>query len=87
MNQLNLRQGAKMASGDLIKSWHHMPLTSEWHCPECNKSFPTELWEECEPYCEDCGSHDGRRCPGCGEEFDHVWGVAKLIDAQGNEKK
>ena len=48
-------------------------------CPECHVESKAEDWKECEPYCEDCGSHDGLECPHCGEQFDHVWGFEKLV--------
>lgn len=51
-------------------------------CPECGLETKSEEWKECEPYCEDCGNHDGLRCPNseCEEQFDHVWGFDKLIN-------
>ena len=69
---------------DDANGWWSMPALSAWRCPECATTSPVETWRECEPYCEDCGAHDGRGCPNCGEQFDHVWGVKKLAEAQDN---
>lgn len=71
-----------MAARDRTEGWEGVPAIEAWTCPECGTSSLVEAWEECQPYCEDCGSHDGRRCPGCGAEFDHVWGHERLADAQ-----
>ena len=45
-------------------------------CPKCNEMFHHEEWAEGRVSCEECGSHVAMVCPGCGEEFDHVWGPA-----------
>lgn len=50
-------------------------------CPECSSRTRSEEWEECRPLCDDCGDHDGLRCPKCDEEYDHVWGFDKLIES------
>jgi hypothetical protein len=34
------------------------------------------VWQEVEPYCEDCGSHPGLRCVAeddCPDDFDTDW--------------
>lgn len=49
-------------------------------CCECGEVTPSSDWEECEVGCEDCGSHDGIKCPHCGEAYDYVWGFNKLIE-------
>ncbi len=67
---------------DIPKGWHGVPPATQWKCPECNNWSNVADWAECEPYCEDCGSHDGRRCPICGTEYDHVWDSEKLAEAQ-----
>jgi hypothetical protein len=61
--------------------WWDVPAATNWTCPECGQTSPVEEWVECEPGCEDCGSHDGRRCPRCDETFDHVWGSTKIAEA------
>lgn len=61
--------------------WYDVEPRSRWKCPNCGETSPVEDWRECEVYCEDCGSHDGRLCPACGDAFDHVWGSAKIEDA------
>lgn len=67
-----------------MTSWWGLPFAlSVWKCPECGNSSPPLVWEECRPYCEDCGDHDGRRCPECAKEFDHCWGVELLKKANG----
>lgn len=30
--------------------------------PECGEISDKELWQECETYCEDCGSHPALLC-------------------------
>ena len=60
--------------------WFDNTPRTHWICPECGVSSPVEDWEECEVYCEDCGSHEARSCPNCDERFDAVWGGAKLAD-------
>ena len=69
-----------MAEGDQ-GGWWTVSARPAWTCPECKVTSPAKDWETCEPGCEDCGSHDGRQCPACGEEFDHVWGAPKIEEA------
>ena len=52
-----------------------------WKCPECNVISKVEDWEECRPGCEDCGEHDGRKCPNCNAVFDHVYGTRDLMES------
>lgn len=52
--------------------------TLPWPCPECGVATLGGTWEEREVYCDDCGSHDGRQCPACGEVQDHVHGAEKI---------
>ncbi len=54
-------------------------------CPECKARTKSDTWLECSVYCEDCGEHDGLKCPECEEEYDHVWGFDKLIKASEND--
>ena len=61
--------------------WWDVNAHSHWRCPDCKELSPVEEWEEREIGCEDCGSHDGRKCPRCGEYFDHVWGAEKIEEA------
>jgi len=65
--------------------WQGVPGGETWKCPECGETSPIEDWEECRPYCEDCGDHDGRMCPMCGKEYDHVWGAETLAEANKRE--
>lgn len=58
--------------------WWEVPPSDTWICPECKTASDVSLWTECSPYCEDCGEHDGRECPECGEQFDHVWGSNRI---------
>ncbi len=67
-----------MAAEDIRAGWWEAPAAQNWRCPECGQASPVEQWQAVEPYCEDCGSHDGRACPRCGEWFEHVWGAEKL---------
>ena len=62
--------------------WWSVKAFETWKCPECLETTPVDDWQETETYCEDCGSHDARRCPKCGETFDHVWGSSKIAAAQ-----
>jgi hypothetical protein len=73
-------QGGRLASGD-EQGWWDMPPLAEWKCPDCGQASPVGEWAECEPGCEDCGSHDGRECQRCGEWFDHVFGIRRLLEA------
>ena len=59
-----------------------LPANQEWLCPECRTSSLVALWEEQEVPCEDCGTHDGRRCPACGEVYEHTWGSVRLDEAR-----
>lgn len=60
----------------------HPSPTTKIQCRECRGWSSVGQWEECEPYCEDCGDHDGIRCPMCQAEFDHVWGASTPFLAQ-----
>lgn len=71
-----------MAEGDIAGGWYEAPAGEWWRCPECGQSSPVAEWREVEPYCDDCGSHDGRECPRCGQWFDHVWGAATIAAGQ-----
>lgn len=68
--------------GDRADGWHEAPASPVWVCPECKVPSDPDEWEETEAGCEDCGSHDGRRCPNpeCEEVLDHVWGSADIAD-------
>lgn len=66
---------------DINGWWDVPPGEKEWVCPNCGIKSPIELWSECEPYCSDCGSHDGRECPNCKSMFDHVWGSGDIKEA------
>lgn len=61
--------------------WWEAPAATVWTCPECGESSPVADWQEAAPYCEDCGEHDGRECPRCGEVLDHVWGAGRIAAA------
>lgn len=56
-------------------------------CPECFTTTDARLWEECQLPCEDCGDHDGLRCPNCDEGYDSVWGFERLEEFNTLEKK
>ena len=71
-----------MTKEDFENGWWDMPAGLPlWMCPECNTGTWSSRWEKREVYCEDCGSHDGRECPYCGEVFDHVWGAERIYEA------
>lgn len=59
--------------------WWDAPAAKIWICPRCKQKSPVEQWREVEPYCEDCGSHDGRKCPLCEEWFDHVFDSETIL--------
>jgi Zn finger protein HypA/HybF involved in hydrogenase expression len=61
--------------------WWYVTPHEFWTCPECHAVTPANEWEEAVVACEDCGSHDARRCPNCGERFDHVWGSREIEEA------
>ena len=63
---------------DEREGWWGAPAGKRWRCPECNKISNISDWNEVSLSCEDCGSHDGRECPTCGEAFDHVWDADKI---------
>lgn len=69
---------------DAENGWWEAPAGEFWICPECNKKSLIELWVEAFYYCEDCGDHDARECPECGERFDHVWGAEKIANTTKN---
>ena len=76
-----------MTADDIASGWPVIgrrirPGVTEWCCPECGEVSPTVDWREVEPYCEDCGSHDGRECPRCHKWYDHVWDGDRLVEAQ-----
>jgi len=71
-----------MTVEDRERGWWGVPAAENWTCPECGKSSPVEAWEEREPYCENCGSHDGRECPECGEVYEHVHASGTLAAVQ-----
>jgi hypothetical protein len=58
--------------------WWGAPASKYWVCPECNKTSAAERWLETEVFCDDCGAHDARQCPECGEALDHVWGSRRI---------
>ncbi len=49
---------------------------AEVRCRECTEWSPGLEWQDCEPYCEECGSHAGVMCPRCGEQFDHCFAAS-----------
>ena len=61
--------------------WWDVGPHNQWRCPECSALSPVDEWTEVEIGCDDCGAHDGRECPKCSEQFDHVWGAAKIEQA------
>ena len=61
--------------------WGEIGPRESWTCPECGQASDPDLWPEREPYCEDCGSHDGRACPHCDGVFDHVWDSERIEEA------
>lgn len=61
--------------------WWEAPGGEFWTCPECHVPSPIDDWEERRPPCDDCGEHDGRECPKCGEVFEHVWGASAIGEA------
>ena len=63
------------------EGWWDVEPRAQWTCPECGETTPSDDWEEREAECEDCGAHDGRECPKCGEVFDHVWGARRIEEA------
>lgn len=70
-----------MTKEDTTDGWWHVSFTEQWACPECKTLSDVAEWDEVEPGCEDCGNHDGRECPNCGEWFDHVWGSGLIQTA------
>lgn len=78
-----------MAREDEARGWWDAPAGKVWTCPPptgswddgCGKTSLIVEWAVCEPYCEDCGEHDGRRCPRCGASWDHVWGSGQIAEA------
>lgn len=67
--------------------WWGIPPLDAWTCPECGETSPVADWEEVEAGCEECGTHDGRKCPKCEEIFDHVWGAPKIAKACSAKKE
>ena len=67
---------------DIESGWWGVPGRELWRCAECKLESPVLLWKEVEVSCGDCGGHDGRQCPNCGESYDHVWGAKVLAKAQ-----
>lgn len=49
----------------------------EIQCPHCDEWTHSDLYTECETYCEDCGEHYGMKCPLCDYCIDGVYN--KLI--------
>ena len=41
-------------------------------CSHCGNIEPLRE-EDCEAYCEDCGTHGAQRCLNCGEPIDQVY--------------
>ena len=66
---------------DRIDGWWSIPPLTHWVCPRCEKESPVDDWEESSVGCEDCGEHDARVCPLCGEASDHVWGTERILEA------
>jgi len=68
---------------DIENGWHDVHKGFyQWKCPYCKEHSPTEDWVSRDVGCEDCGSHDGRICPKCHVEFDHVWGAIAIAKEQ-----
>jgi hypothetical protein len=66
---------------DCEKGWWEAPAGTHWTCPGCKVSSLIEDWEQQDYYCEDCGEHDGRKCPVCEDIADHVWGAERIAKA------
>lgn len=60
------------------EGWYAVRPHVLWRCPTCSMVSPVESWAESESWCDDCGSHDARRCPGCGGEFDAVFDSKRI---------
>lgn len=48
-------------------------LEKEYICPHCGVPSGGKDWTYYEPYCEDCGNHNGVICPKCNEGVDSVY--------------
>lgn len=74
-----------MTAADAEQGWGAAPPGLSWRCPEtdCRVLSPIADWDASETYCEDCGEHDARRCPACGESCDAVWEDRLIADATG----
>lgn len=72
-----------MTAEDAREGWWDAPAGETWTCPapDCGATSPIAEWRESMVGCDDCGEHDGRECPQCGEVFDHVWGARKIASA------
>jgi len=70
-----------MTADDRVNGWWEVPAADTWTCPECGAASSVEQWAERPTGCEDCGDHDGRECPRCGEVLDHVWGAPRILEA------
>jgi hypothetical protein len=67
------------------KGWWECPVDPAnpvWRCPECGKTSPVADWADRPVGCQECGEHEGRKCPECAEVFDHIWGDATLAESQ-----
>ncbi len=68
-----------MTKEDIENGWWDIPAgLIIWICPSCSTGTWGTRWKALDVYCEDCGDHDGRKCPECGEVFDHVWGAEEI---------
>ena len=59
-------------------------MAKKEYCPKCGELVEFK-YDSIEVYCEDCGTHNGTKCPNCNECFDHVWGYERIEQYQ-NEK-
>jgi primosomal protein N' len=69
------------------EGWWNVSESEKWCCPECKEWSSYTEWDEATAPCEDCGEHEARVCPNCGEVYDHVYGSDRIAEAMHNYAK
>lgn len=65
---------------DRLNSWHGMPTSKFWVCPNCECASHVESWMN--GWMDGTTEDEMRECPRCHTRYDHQLDIELLISAQ-----